>query len=120
LTLKAYEGKHVEIFADYGLVQNTGFLLDTKLFYPGDAYTIPKEAVDVLALPVAGPWCKLADAIRYAIELEPKRAFPVHDATLSEAGRKVTYPHCVRELHNEGIVFQVIEDGASADFGGEA
>ena len=83
LTLKAYDGTHVEIFEDYGLVQNTGFLLDTRLFYPGDAYTIPKEAVDLLALPVAGPWCKVADAIRYAIELEPKRSLPVQDATLS-------------------------------------
>jgi L-ascorbate metabolism protein UlaG (beta-lactamase superfamily) len=114
--IKAYDGKHVEIFADFGLVQNTGFLIGTQFFYPGDAYTVPQEPVNVLALPVAGPWCKLADAIRYAIELEPKWVIPVHDGVLNEVGKKVTYPHCLRELHREGIMFREVETGSTADF----
>ncbi len=38
----------------------------------------------VLALPVAGPWCKIADAIRYALKVKPKFAFPVHDGMLQK------------------------------------
>ncbi len=38
----------------------------------------------VLALPVAGPWCKIADAIRYALKVKPKFAFLVHDGMLQK------------------------------------
>ncbi len=109
--LEAFDGKHEEIFADYGIVQNTGYLIDGSFFYPGDAYTIPSKPVKVLALPVAGPWCKIADAIHYALAVKPNTALPVHDAVLSEAGRKVTYGHFTRELEKEGIGF-VIPDGS--------
>ena len=70
------DGKHAEIFEEYGQVQNTGYFIENKLFYPGDAYTEPGKVVDVLALPVAGPWCKSAEAIAYAIRVQPKKAFP--------------------------------------------
>lgn len=108
--LEAFDGKHEEIFADYGIVQNTGYLIDGSFFYPGDAYTVPSKPVKVLALPVAGPWCKIADAIRYAVAVKPNTALPVHDAVLSEAGRKVTYGHFSRELGKEGIGFVIPEE----------
>lgn len=115
LTLEAFEGPHVEIIGEYGLVQNTGFLVGERFFYPGDAYTVPKRPVDVLALPVAGPWCKLSEAINYALTVAPRVAIPVHDATLSEFGKAVTYPHGERELEAAGINFTVIKDGESAE-----
>lgn len=115
IPLKAYEGEHVEIFAEYGLVQNTGFLINDSLFYPGDAYTVPAEAVSILALPVAGPWCKLSAAIRYALQVKPRMAFPVHDAVLSEAGKQATYPHCSRELEAAGITFETFAEKSTID-----
>ncbi len=114
--LHAIDGKHEEIFEEYGQVQNTGFFIAEKLFYPGDAYIVPKEQVEILALPVAGPWCKVPDAIRYALAVKPKTAFPVHDATLSETGKAVTYPHFERELKNIGCQFIVLEPGTPKDF----
>lgn len=109
-SLKAYEGEHVEIFDTYGLVQNTGFLIAGTLFYPGDAYTIPAEAVDTLAVPVAGPWCKVSDAIRYALAVQPRLAFPVHDGLLNAAGKQVTYPHYARELAAHDIEFRTFTE----------
>lgn len=106
ITLKAYDGKHVEIVGDYGLVQNTGYSVsDGDFFFPGDAYTIPDEKIHTLALPVAGPWCKISDAIEYALAVKPRRSFPVHDAVLSEVGKSVTYPHFERELAKANIQF---------------
>jgi L-ascorbate metabolism protein UlaG (beta-lactamase superfamily) len=103
--INAYDGIHVEIFEDFGIVQNTGYLVDGTFFFPGDAYTIPDVPVKILGLPVAGPWCKASDAIRYCIQVAPKIAIPVHDATLSEAGREVTYGLCDRELKKHEISF---------------
>jgi L-ascorbate metabolism protein UlaG (beta-lactamase superfamily) len=113
--LAAYDGEHVEIFKDFGLVQNTGYLVAGEFFFPGDAYTIPDKPVRVLALPVAGPWCKLSEAITYALAVQPQVAIPVHDATLNEAGKAVTYPHCVRELEKIGATFLVPEVGETVE-----
>lgn len=114
--LEAFDGEHVEIFEDFGLVQNTGYFVDGSFFFPGDAYTVPNKPVHILALPVAGPWCKIADAIKYALVVKPAVAFAVHDATLSEVGKAVTYPHFERELQKHSISFVSLDDGAPREF----
>lgn len=116
VALAAYDGPHVEIFEDFGIVQNTGYLIGNSFFYPGDAYTIPDAVVDILALPVAGPWCKVSDAIRYALKVQPRVAFPVHDATLAETGKTVTYPHFTRELKKRGTDFVLLEQNTPTTF----
>ena len=114
--LEAFDGEHVEIFEDFGLVQNTGYFVDGSFFFPGDAYTVPNKPVHILALPVAGPWCKISEAISYALAVKPKVAFPVHDATLSENGKSVTYPHFERELKKVDSEFLVLENGVAREF----
>jgi L-ascorbate metabolism protein UlaG (beta-lactamase superfamily) len=116
VSIEAFDGEHVEIIDDFGIVQNTGYFIDNQLFYPGDAYTNPDKAVPVLALSVAGPWCKLSDAIKYARLVKPSKAFPVHDYMLSEAGKKGTYSHCSRELTTAGIEFTELREDESAEF----
>ena len=116
VSLEAFDGDHIEIFEDFGLVQNTGYFVDGTFFFPGDAYTVPNKPVAILALPVAGPWCKIAEAIRYALSVNPTVTFPVHDATLSEAGKAVTYPHFERELNKAGSKFLVLENGVAREF----
>lgn len=114
--LEAYDGEHVEIFGNFGLVQNTGYFVEDNFFYPGDAYTLPNRPVGILALPVAGPWCKVSDAIQYALKVQPRIAFPVHDATLTEVGQAVTYPHFTRELKEKGIDFVILEKEIPREF----
>lgn len=53
------------------------------LYHPGDSLVFPiGRAVDVLALPVAGPWCTVVAAVEAAKALRPKLAFPIHDAII--------------------------------------
>jgi len=52
---EAFDGKHEEIYGEFGQVQNTGFFINDSLYYPGDSFHDPEREVDVLALPVAGP-----------------------------------------------------------------
>lgn len=84
--LEAYGEIHEEIYEDFGQVQNTGYFIDNKLFYPGDALTNPGKFVEVLALPVSGPWVRVRDLITYVRSVKPAHIFPVHDAVLSEKG----------------------------------
>jgi L-ascorbate metabolism protein UlaG (beta-lactamase superfamily) len=76
--------EHACICHGLSSVQNTGFYIAKKLFYPGDAFYNPNRPIEVLALPVAGPWMKLEEAINYAKELQPKVVFPVHDGMLRQ------------------------------------
>src|SRR3989344_9497744 len=74
---------HAEIFGTYGRVQNTGYMIDS-LCYPGDAFENPNSKVDILALPVTGPWMRIKDAIDYAQKLKTRITFPVHDAFIHD------------------------------------
>lgn len=71
--------KHAQMHKSIPLSDNLGFLIDGRLWYPGDAFTDPKKDVEILALPVSGPWMKISEAIDYALMLKPKKVFPVHD-----------------------------------------
>lgn len=115
LQIEAFDGVHEEIYKGFGLVQNTGYFIAKELFYPGDAYTEPGKEVPILALPVAGPWCKVPEAIAYALAVKPKKAFPVHDAMLSEVGIKGTYSHFERELSARNIAFIPIRENETRE-----
>ncbi len=114
--IESFDAKHEEIYEQIGQVQNTGYFIDNKLFYPGDSYCDPKKKIEVLALPVAGPWCKVGDAIRYAIKLKPKKVFPVHDGMLQID--KIGGAHKVPEnvLKQYGINFIPMVSGDEQEF----
>lgn len=116
VTIEAFDGKHEEIFEEIGQVQNTGYFIDNKLFYPGDSFYNPEKPVNVLALPVAGPWCKIADAVRYALAIKPKKAFPVHDGMLQK--NRIGSYHKVPEkvLAENGIEFVIMNEGDEKEF----
>lgn len=116
VALEAFDGKHAEIFEEYGQVQNTGFFIAEQLFYPGDSYIEPGKLVPVLALPVAGPWCKLSDAVGYAIRVNPGQAFPVHDAILNSDGIALTHGLFESQLKSHGIEFVPMKDGVVQNF----
>ncbi len=107
--IKGFGDKHAQIYEDYGQVQNTGYIIDS-LCYPGDSFNLPSTKVDILALPVLGPWMKMKDAIDYAKELKPRVVFPVHDAPLKPFA---TFIYSIPEhfLSKVGIAFKKLELG---------
>lgn len=111
--LEAFDGSHAEIFEEVGKVQNTGYFITRRLFYPGDAYAEPLKPIEVLALPVGGPWCRLTDALHYALRVAPKQVFPVHDAI--ERLDRISIHHGLSEriLGERGIVFTPLLPGHS-------
>lgn len=84
IEIVGFGSSHAEIYEQYGQVQNTGYMIG-DLCYPGDSFNYPDtKTVDILALPVAGPWMRAKDAINYAKNLKPRVAFPVHDAFIHD------------------------------------
>lgn len=106
--------KHAPIYKTVEDVENTGYFIDEKLFYPGDAFTHIEKHVDVLALPVTGPWMKLSDALDYAIAMKPRTCFPVHDGNLRKAGVSHRLPKVT--LSQSGIDFVEMVEGDTREF----
>ena len=104
--------KHAQMHSSIPLSSNLGFFIDNKLWYPGDAFTDPERSIEILALPVSGPWMKLGEALDYAIKLKPQKAFPVHDGT--RFGSAHVIPGKV--LPQNGIEFVVMVEGDTKEF----
>ena len=107
VTISGHGETHQAIYPGIPQVNNTGYFIAGKFFYPGDALTNAGKPVELLALPVCGPWLKLSEVIDYAKELRPKSAFPVHDGMLNRAGSFHDLPKKV--LAENGIAFFVPE-----------
>ena len=116
ILIEAFDCKHEEIFEEIGQVRNTGYFIDGELFYPGDSYGNPKKFVRILALPVSGPWCKISDALRYALLVKPVKVFPVHDGMLRAERTGVTHGIIQNVLSKNGVHFVSMNEGDEADF----
>ncbi len=107
LDLTAIGRYHSALHASIPPIENVGCLVNHRFFYPGDNLTPIEDKVEILALPVAGPWLKLSEAIDYAISLKPKVCFPVHDGILKQAGTTDRIPGDILPRH--GITWKILE-----------
>ncbi len=112
ISVKGIGTSHAMMHKSIPLSENTGFLFDDMLFLPGDALTDPKQPIDILALPVAGPWIKISEAIDYALEIKPRVCFPIHDAVRFGSNHRL--PSQI--LPENGIGFVVMEEGDKHEF----
>jgi len=79
-------GQHAVIHPDIPRIVNNGYLVDGTHFHPGDALDTVPENLEVLFLPTAAPWQKLADAVTYLREVAPRTAVPIHQGILAVPG----------------------------------
>lgn len=87
--VRALGEQHAVVHADLPRAANVAYLVDDAVLHPGDSFTPPPTGttVELLLVPVAGPWMKLSEAIDYVRAVRPRVAVPVHDAILSERGQ---------------------------------
>jgi len=84
-----YGDMHATIAKEIPRIANVGVLIEDRVYYPGDAFTIPDKSVDTLALPVAAPWLKISESIEFMRAVGARLTFPTHDAILSGTGISV-------------------------------
>lgn len=85
LEVRVVGGAHAEIYEGLPGCTNVGFLLG-GVYHPGDALHVPDAEVQTLLVPLCAPWLKLAEALDFVRAVSPARAFPIHDAMLSDIG----------------------------------
>ena len=112
--IEGFGDKHADIYDTVTVVQNTGYFIANQFFYPGDALTNPEKPVKILALPVAGPWIKIREAVEYGKIIKPEFCFPVHDGMLRIFGAAHRIPQTV--LTDLGVMFHIPNNGQTLEF----
>jgi L-ascorbate metabolism protein UlaG (beta-lactamase superfamily) len=102
-------GQHAVIHPDIPVIPNNAYLVDGTHLHPGDSLTVvPAEPLEVLFLPTAAPWQKLADAVEYLRAVAPRTAVPIHQGILAVPG--MYYGHFER-LGPDKTALQVLDPG---------
>lgn len=114
-TLEFFGEKHAVIHESIPVPDNVGVLVDDELYYPGDSYTVPSKPVGTLAAPVGAPWLKIGEAIDFVLAVKPKRAFYIHDMTLSAAGKGMASDRLKWATEQNGGEYRPLEVGDSLD-----
>lgn len=86
--LELFGGEHAVVHPDVPLPPHVSCLVDGQIMHPGDSFAPPPpgRSVEVLLLPVAGPWLRLAEAVDLARQVAADTVVPIHDATLNDTG----------------------------------
>ncbi len=115
--IEAVGEKHAQMHPDVPQSSNTGFFIAERFFFPGDAFTLPSRRPEILALPCAGPWMKIGEAVDYARAVKPDVCFPVHDGILTETVREMLTTMLPRRLLEPlGIRVLAPKNGETMEF----
>ena len=115
LTLQFFGGKHNQIHSSIPIVDNLGVLVDGEFFHPGDSYTVPDVPVGTLGAPVGAPWLKIGEAMDYVLAVAPKRAFAIHEGTLSVMGLTMGHARLEWATEQGGGSYTRLAPGESVD-----
>ncbi len=110
-----YGVDHALIHQDIPLVVNTGFLVDSEVFHPGDSFTVPEEPVRTLLVPISAPWLKAGEMIDYFRQVAPDRGYAIHDAILNDNGLGLFSRMLSLAAGPSGVPVARLEPGTSLD-----
>jgi L-ascorbate metabolism protein UlaG (beta-lactamase superfamily) len=86
--VSVFGGTHALIHRDVPQVVNVGYLVDGRVYHPGDSYFVPDAPVTTLLVPTSGPWTKLGEAVDFVRAVGPEQAVQIHEIMLSEVGQQ--------------------------------
>lgn len=114
IALAGFGTQHAIIYPSIPPVMNTGYLIQGKFFLPGDAFVEIGVPVEILGLPMIGPWMKLSESINWALQLKPRVCIPIHDGMLNP--RQWIYGLPSKILQEVGIRFDAVETGNTVQY----
>ncbi|WBL18655.1 MBL fold metallo-hydrolase [Citricoccus sp. NR2] len=110
--IRVLGGQHAVIHPQIPVVANLGYLIDERLYHPGDAYVVPElTGLDTLLVPVSAPWARLAETLDFIIAVRPRQVIPIHDALLSGVGRGVYLKQVEAFAQRYGAELTVLTEG---------
>lgn len=114
ITIEGFGTLHAQVYGEMGQCENTGYMIAGRLYFPGDNFHNPNKPVDVLALPVAGPWMKMSEAIDFAKAIKAPKAFGVHDGMIQPNFRG--FVGAALKMFVPGTDYVSLQDGETREF----
>lgn len=114
ISIAGFGEEHAIIYPTIPPVMNTGYLLQERFFLPGDSFGEIGVPIEILGLPMIGPWMKLSDSIDWARTVKPTVCIPIHDGMLNP--RQWIYGLPSKILPEHGIRFDAIEPGSMVEY----
>jgi len=105
---------HAPIHDRIPVPRTLGYLVDGKVFHPGDSHLVPPGPVDTLLVPVSGPWVTVGGAIDHVVAVAPRRTVAIHDVMLSPVGL-AALQRFLGETGPTGTPMLVLEPGTALE-----
>jgi L-ascorbate metabolism protein UlaG (beta-lactamase superfamily) len=113
--VRTFGGQHALIHPSIPVIANVGYLVEESVYHPGDSFTVPPVAVQLLLAPIHAPWSKTAEVIDFVVSVRAPRAIGIHDALLTDAGRQLVESHVARIGGEHGSDYTAVRPGETMD-----
>ena len=95
LRVAAVGGLHAVIHRDIPRIGNVGLVVSAEgeptFLHPGDSLDAVPAGVDVVAVPMMGPWAAMKEQIDFLRSLDAAQGFGVHEGLLSDRGWNLAF-----------------------------
>lgn len=114
---------HATIHEDIPTVANVGFLMDGRVFHPGDAWTVPPVSayrdgrLDLLLAPIHAPWARAGLTIDWIRRIHPRHVLAIHDGLLNDEGLDLMGRLLGERGPGTGATYRRLEPGQGLDVG---
>jgi L-ascorbate metabolism protein UlaG (beta-lactamase superfamily) len=106
---------HAEVHRSIPVIENRAVLVNNKVFYPGDSFTLPDREVELLAVPTSAPWLKIGEVMDFVAGVKHKQSIATHNALNSEFGHTLNNGRVKQVTEAQGGTFKFLEDGESLE-----
>ncbi|MDM7989754.1 MBL fold metallo-hydrolase [Arthrobacter sp. zg-Y877] len=114
--IQSFGGQHALIHPLIPLVANIGYLVEGRVYHPGDSFVVPNGLRPrTVLVPVHAPWSKVGEVLDFVIATGAERAYPIHDALLNERGLGMVEGHVTRFGKTYGTEFRHLDAGETVD-----
>ena len=120
LAVRAVGEWHAVIHEELPRFHNCGYVVsadDAAIYHPGDSFTLPGQEIDVLLIPVSGPWNKVAEVIDFARAVGAPKNLAIHELVASEIGLNMTDARMSAMLRDRGLAYQRVQPGQDITLG---
>ncbi|MET1063610.1 MAG: MBL fold metallo-hydrolase [Arthrobacter sp.] len=115
-SVRTFGGQHAVIHPQIPVVANIGYVVDSNVYHPGDSFIVPDGvSVRTLLVPIHAPWNKVGEVVDFVIGVRAPKAFPIHDALLSENGRGMVEGHVTRFGAKYGTEYRHLSSGDTVE-----
>jgi len=118
LPVRAVGEWHAVIHEEIPRIHNCGYLVsagESAVYHPGDAFTLPERAIDLLLAPVCAPWSKTSEVIDFVRAVGAPRTAAIHDLVFSDFGLGLVDSMLGKALEGREQDYQRVAPGEDLD-----